>query len=38
MKLKNGKINKIFESSSMAILDSKKLSKEIEKSITLIIK
>jgi D-sedoheptulose 7-phosphate isomerase len=38
MKLKNVKINKIFESSSMAILDSKKLSKEIEKSITLIIK
>ena len=38
MKLKNGKINKIFESSSMAILDSKKLSKEIEKSITLIIR
>ena len=38
MKLKNGKINQIFDSSSMAILDSKKLSKEIEKSITLIIK
>ena len=38
MKLKNGKINQIFDSSSMAILDSKKFSKEIEKSITLIIK
>tara|TARA_Y100000310_G_C20703955_1_gene832899 strand:+ start:6921 stop:7502 length:582 start_codon:yes stop_codon:yes gene_type:complete len=38
MKLKNNKIDRVFESSSDAILDSKKLSKEIEKSITLIIK
>jgi D-sedoheptulose 7-phosphate isomerase len=35
---KNNKIEKIFESSSNSILDSKKLSKQIESSITLIIK
>jgi len=35
---KNNKIEKIFESSSNSILDSKKLSKQIENSITLIIK
>ena len=34
----NNKIEKIFESSSNSILDSKKLSKQIENSITLIIK
>jgi D-sedoheptulose 7-phosphate isomerase len=35
---RNEKIEKVFESSSNAILDSKKLSKQIESSITLIIK
>ena len=34
----NEKIEKVFESSSNVILDSKKLSKQIENSITLIIK
>ena len=38
MKLENTKIEHIFESSSRVILDSKKLSKEIEKSIILITK
>ena len=38
MKLENKRIEDIFESSSRAILDSKKLSKEIEKGVTLIIK
>ncbi len=36
--VENNKIEKIFESSSNSILDSKKLSKQIENSITLIIK